>query len=229
MANVIVFVGSPGSGRNTQANILAERLGYFKISIGDLFLFHTAWGTEIGKRARSFFESGKLVPDEITIEMMRTSLRQQDYEGKQDVGIIVVGFPRNEEQATALDAILDDFGDTLVSVLHSEISDKAALERLTGRMVCDNCQTTYHKRYKPPKKSGQCDKCGGSLVQRSDDTEEVVKKRLSEYKEKTVPLLPRYKEKGLLIETNGERPIEKVTEDLLAALARREGQRLSSV
>jgi adenylate kinase len=185
------------------------------VASGDLFRENLKQGTELGILAKSYMDRGALVPDEVTIAMVKDRIAKPDCEK----GVILDGFPRTLEQAKALDEELKGVGKGIDKVLYIKVQDEELIRRLSGRWICRNCQASYHEVSRPPKKAGICDECGGELYQRSDDTVETACKRLEVYFEQTAPLIDYYKQKGVLVELNGEQPIEAVERDLVAALS----------
>lgn len=210
----LILLGAPGAGKGTQAVTLSKKLGLAHVATGDLFRKEQESGSELGKIAKSYMEKGQLVPDEITVKMLLGRISAPDCAK----GFILDGFPRTLEQAKALDKALEAQGNGIDSVLYMKVSTKELLRRLSGRWICRDCQTPYNIVEKPPKVKGRCDRCGGELYQRADDTEETAKKRLDVYFAQTMPLIEYYTKAGKLIEVNGEQSIEAVSKDILAAL-----------
>jgi len=212
----IVFLGAPGAGKGTQASIVAQKLGLAHIASGDLFRQAVEQGTELGIQAQSYMEKGKLVPDEVTIRMVLEHISALDCES----GIILDGFPRNLEQAKALDKALTEQNKSIDKVVFIKVSEEELLKRLSGRWICRNCQAPYHNISSPPMVEGRCDKCGGELYQRPDDTVETVKKRLEVYFAQTTPLIDYYSRGGKLLELDGEGSVDEVSERIISALQR---------
>lgn len=210
----IVFMGPPGAGKGTQAERIVERFGIPHISTGDAFRQAMQEGTPLGRKAQEYVDRGLLVPDEITNGIVRERLARPDCAK----GFLLDGYPRTPAQADALDEMLAATGRRLDHVINLKVDRGLLLARLTGRRICRSCGATYHVMFNPPRQEGVCDRCGGELYQRSDDTEEKVGTRLDEYHNKTAPLLDHYKAKGLLREVNGERDIEAVTAEIGAIL-----------
>ena len=206
----LLLMGPPGAGKGTQAVKLVEKFKIPQISTGDMFRAAVKAGTELGKKAKACMESGKLVPDEVTIGIVRERLSQDDCKG----GFILDGFPRNVEQAEALEKILDELNLKLTKVLNIHVPAADLIERAVGRRVCKNCGATYHVKFNAPKIENVCDNCGENLYQRADDNEETMKNRLSVYEESTRPLIDYYEKVGLYTEIDGRQPIDKVTEEL---------------
>lgn len=211
MAIFIVLMGPPGAGKGTQAEIISEKLSIPHISSGDLFRENFKNDTELGKKARAFMDSGKLVPDDITISMVAERLSRQDCKN----GALLDGFPRTPFQANELDKILKENGNAINCVPYIKVSDRDLLERLTGRWTCKAAGHIYHEKFNPPKNPGICDIDGSPLYQREDDKKETIEKRLAVFHEQTAPLVEYYREKNLLVEVDGTRPIEEVSETLL--------------
>lgn len=207
-------MGPPGAGKGTQAERIVEEFRIPHISTGDAFRSAMKEGTPLGKKAKEYVDQGLLVPDEITNGIVKERLQQDDCER----GFLLDGFPRTIPQAEALDQMLTELGRRIDHVINLKVDRHLLLARLTGRRICKSCGATYHVMFHPPKQEGVCDKCGGELYQRSDDTEEKVGTRLDEYVNKTAPLLDYYRGKGLLREVDGERPIEQVTADIFSLL-----------
>jgi adenylate kinase len=210
----IIFVGAPGSGKGTQAAAVAQKLNLVHISSGDLFREAVAKGTELGKKANSYLEKGELVPDEITIQMVLEKLSAPEVKK----GVLLDGFPRNLEQAEALDKALTKQGNGIDGVVHIMVSEDELTSRLSGRRVCRRCGAVYHVQDSPPRAEGKCDKCGGELYQRPDDNPQTIKNRLKVYSRETEPIIDYYRRRGRLLEVNGEGNIAEVTQRIVAAL-----------
>ena len=214
----IVLLGAPGSGKGTQAGAISERLGIAHVASGNLFREAQSRGDELGQQVKSYMEQGLLVPDEITVRVILERIAAPDCTR----GFILDGFPRTLEQAKALDRALGERGQAVDVVLSIEVSTEELVSRLSGRFICRDCQTPYHRVTSPPKVAGRCDRCGGELYQRPDDSPETVRKRIEVYFEQTAPLLDYYREAGKMVRViNGEGGIEEVGERAIAAL---EGQ-----
>jgi adenylate kinase len=207
-------MGPPGAGKGTQAERIVAEFGVPHISTGDAFRLAMKQGTPLGQKAKEYVDQGLLVPDEITNGIVRDRLALEDCQK----GFLLDGFPRTLEQAEALDAMLAEMGRTIDHVVNLKVDRGLLLARLTGRRICKSCGATYHVMFNPPKQEGVCDKCGGELYQRSDDTEAKVGTRLDEYISKTAPLLDYYAAKGVLCEVNGEKEIDEVTADIVSCL-----------
>ncbi|KYH33671.1 adenylate kinase [Neomoorella mulderi] len=212
----LVLLGPPGAGKGTQAGVISERLGVPHISTGDMFRRAIKEGTELGRQAEKYLQSGGLVPDAVTIGLVQERLSQPDCRQ----GFLLDGFPRTVAQAEALDAWLAGRKEKLDAVIDIEVPREELLERLTGRRVCRQCGATYHLQYNPPAEAGKCDVCGGELVQRADDTAATVSKRLDVYREQTAPLIAYYRQRGRLKEIDGSQDIAAVTRAIGTALGR---------
>ncbi|MCL5264317.1 MAG: adenylate kinase [Chloroflexi bacterium] len=210
----VILLGAPGAGKGTQAHTLVEKLHLAHVASGDLFREALKQGTELGLLAKSYMDRGALVPDEVTIAMIKERLAKPDC----DKGVILDGFPRTIEQAKALDDALKGMDKRIDKVLYIKVSNEELIRRLSGRWICRNCQASFHEISRPPKVTGKCDECGGELYQRSDDTVETARKRLEVYFQQTAPLIDYYSQKGILVEVNGEQEIQLVERDLLADL-----------
>ena len=210
----LLLMGPPGAGKGTQAVKLVEKFKIPQISTGDMFRAAVKAGTELGKKAKACMDAGTLVPDEVTIGIVRERLSKDDCKG----GFILDGFPRNVEQAKALEKILDELNLKLTKVLNIHVPAADLIERAVGRRVCKNCGATYHVKFNAPKIENVCDNCGENLYQRADDNEETMKNRLSVYEESTRPLIDYYEKVGLYTEIDGRQPIDKVTEELVSVL-----------
>jgi adenylate kinase len=214
MPTYIVLLGPPGVGKGTQAKLVAETTGLPHISSGDLFRENIKNETELGKLAQSFMNKGELVPDDVTIGMIRGRLSRLDCKD----GALLDGFPRTTVQAEALEKLLAEFGGKVNYVPYITASEVTLIERLSGRWTCKAQGHVYHEKHNPPKKSGVCDLDGSELYQRDDDKAETVTRRIQVYYAQTAPLITYYRERGLLSEINGARPIKEITADLLAVL-----------
>ena len=210
----LITLGPPGAGKGTQAAMLAERLGIPHVASGDLFREALKAETELGLMAKSYMHRGELVPDEVTIAMIREWLATQDCQK----GIILDGFPRTIEQAEALNQLLAEQGKVIDAALFIDASEDELVRRLSSRWTCRNCQAIYNVISSPPKEEGKCDICGGELYQRSDDAPETVRNRIGVYWEQTSPLIDYYRDEGLLITIKSEGGIEHVQERILEAL-----------
>jgi adenylate kinase len=214
MPTYIVLLGPPGAGKGTQAEILAEKLELPHISSGDIFRENLKNGTELGKLAQTFMSQGKLVPDDLTISMIRERFSRPDCAK----GAILDGFPRTPAQADALEIMLKDFGGQVNLVPFITAPTDALIERLTGRWTCRASGHIFHVSFNPPKQVGVCDIDGSELYQRDDDKPETVTNRIKVYQDQTAPLIDYYKQRGLLAEINGLAPVEQVSTELLSIL-----------
>lgn len=214
MALHVVLLGGPGAGKGTQAERLAHGLGLPHVSTGDLFRENLKNETELGKLARRYMESGGLVPDEVTVGMVRERLSRPDCAD----GAILDGFPRTIPQAEALDRLLADLGASVSIVPYIKVDPDVLLARLAGRWTCRACGAMYHQLFSPPKVEGVCDRCGGELYQRADDTPETQKRRIDVYFEQTAPLIEFYQARGLLAEVDGGPGIDEVQAALLRVI-----------
>lgn len=207
----LILIGPPGAGKGTQAAMLEETLGLKQVSSGDLFRENLKNETELGLLAKGYMERGELVPDDVTIGMVKERISRPDCSR----GAILDGFPRTLEQARALDTMLASQGSRISIVPMIDVSDEEVLDRLTARRVCRAQGHTYHLRYKPPKVEGVCDIDGSELYQRTDDSPETVRNRLFVYYKQTSPLIGYYFAKDLLVRVDGQRSMDDVHRDLL--------------
>ncbi len=202
----IILLGPPGAGKGTQAVRLSELYSIPHISTGDIFRENLKQGTELGVKAKEYMDKGLLVPDQVVIDIVADRLSREDCDG----GFILDGFPRTIAQADALGDVLAARGLALDHVLNFSVPDEVLVRRISGRRTCSRCDRNYHVEFDPPEVEGRCDSCGGELYQRDDDKEEAVRRRLEEYREKTEPLIQYYQERGLLVDIDGDRPMEEV-------------------
>jgi adenylate kinase len=214
MGTFVVLMGGPGAGKGTQAKRLQTALGIPQVATGDLFREHLQQETELGLLARKYMDAGELVPDEVTIGMVRHWLNYRDAAS----GAIFDGFPRTCPQAEALNALLDEEGEQVDVVLYIHVDREVLLQRLAGRWTCPVCGRVYHSLFNPPSEPGICDVDGAKLVQREDDTEETQRRRIEVYFAQTAPVLDFYRERGLMVEIDGEQSIGEVTADLIEAI-----------
>lgn len=214
MAAYLVLLGPPGVGKGTQAKILAEKTGLIHISSGELFRENIRNQTELGKLAQSFMNKGELVPDDVTIAMIRDRLSHPDC----TTGAILDGFPRTPVQADALERMLGDFKGQVDEVPFINSDEDVLIERLSSRWTCRAQGHIFNEKYSPPKIAGKCDVDGSELYQRDDDKPETLKRRIDVYLEQTAPLIAYYRERGKLIEVDGSQPIEQVTRTLVESL-----------
>ena len=209
----LVLLGPPGTGKGTQAKLIAEQLGLAHIATGDLFREAAQQGSELGRRAKAYMDRGELVPDEVTIEMLVERIQRPDAQQ----GVVFDGYPRTLQQAAALDGALARRGGAVALALHVRASDDEIVRRLGGRWLCTGCGEIYHEQARPPKQAGVCDACGGALGQRDDDKPEVVRRRL-ELQRPSQELLGHYRAQGKLIDIDGEQEMDAVTRGLLGAI-----------
>jgi adenylate kinase len=214
MAKYIILLGPPGAGKGTQADAISQKYGLVHISSGDLFRENIGAQTELGKMAKSYIDSGALVPDDVTIGMVRERLSRPDCKA----GALLDGFPRTPAQATVLNEILAGWGSKVDVVPYISVPANVLIERLSGRWVCRAEGHTYNEKSNPPKVAGKCDIDGSELYQREDDKPETVKNRIQVYSQQTAPLIDFYRKQGVLVEVDGTLSIEKVSEEMLAAI-----------
>lgn len=210
----IVFIGPPGVGKGTQAELVSERTGLPHISSGDLFRENIKNQTQLGKLAQSFMTKGELVPDSITISMVQDRLKESDCAN----GALLDGFPRTPKQADELEQILKTFNGKVNFVPYISAANQVLIDRLGGRLVCRENGHVFHIKNNPPKLEGVCDHDGSKLYTRDDDRVETIKHRIQVYLEQTMPLIEYYRNKGILVEIDGSRDIENVTNDILTAI-----------
>ncbi|KTT83948.1 adenylate kinase [Mammaliicoccus sciuri] len=210
----IILMGLPGAGKGTQASEIVKKYPIPHISTGDMFRKAIKEETNLGKEAKSYMDRGELVPDEVTIGIVRERLAEEDAKK----GFLLDGFPRTVEQADALNEILSDLNRKVDAVINIEVAEEELMNRLTGRRICEVCGTTYHLVFNPPKVEGVCDLDGGKLYQREDDNPETVANRLSVNVKQTKPLLDFYENQGVLKNIDGSRQIDNVTEDVIQIL-----------
>jgi adenylate kinase len=213
----VVFLGAPGVGKGTQAERVASRFRYPKISTGDILREAVRHKTPLGLQAKAAMDEGKLVPDSVVIGLVKEKLA----EPSTAAGFLLDGFPRTVKQAEELSAILGSKGQQLDRVVNFAVPREEVVRRLSGRRSCPACQAVFHVDSAPPKREGVCDRCDGVLAQRSDDRREAVEMRLSVYEEQTAPLIEYYRSRGLLSELDGSGPIDDVQRRLLGLLAER--------
>lgn len=209
----LILLGPPGTGKGTQAKLIADRLGALHVATGDLFRNAVKQGSELGARAKEYMDRGELVPDDVTIDMLFDRLDQPDAQS----GVIFDGFPRTLQQAVALDKALTGKGKAVDAALHITVPDDEIVRRLSGRWLCPNCGAIYQKQTQPPARAQLCDNCGNELQQREDDRPEVVRARL-EYQRPPKEMLEYYQGQNKLVGINGAHPPDDVTKDLLAAI-----------
>ncbi len=212
----IVLFGAPGSGKGTQAEYLKTELNLPHIATGDIFRANLKNETELGKLAKTYMDRGDLVPDDVTEAMIRDRIARPDIAQ----GFILDGFPRTLSQAEALTEIMTDLKRRLDAVLHIKVADEEIVRRLSGRLICRDCQTPYHLDFNPPTQEGICDKCSGELYRRDDDNPETVRSRLKTFKKQTAPLIEYYRQANLLIEIEGEGDINEINNITLTAITK---------
>jgi len=213
--NILIFLGPPGSGKGTQAKKLAEELKLPHIALGDILREEVRVESEIGKRAKEFMNAGKLVPDELTIELTRLRITKADC----GAGFILDGFPRSWQQAEALEQMLKEKKWEVGRVIYFRIPEEEVVERLADRRSCKDCGAVYHLKFNPPRGAGKCDLCGGELYQRADDNEETIRHRFEVYEQRTRPLIEQYIKAKKLLELDASKPIDAVYKDLLKVTA----------
>jgi adenylate kinase len=211
MAKFIVLLGPPGAGKGTQAAVVAKKLKIAHISSGNLFRENIDNRTELGLKAQSYIDSGQLVPDDLTIAMVKERISRSDC----GQGAILDGFPRTVEQAEALDKLLKENHERIEKVAFINVPEEVLVERLSGRWLCESEKHVYHLKFKPPIKTGICDVDGSSLHQRHDDERKTVERRIREYQQKTAPLIDYYRKAGKLLEIDGTMEIELVSKQIL--------------
>lgn len=210
----VVFLGPPGAGKGTQAEVICRQRGMEHISTGDMLRGAVEAGTPVGLRAKQYMEKGLLVPDEVVVDIVAERVSRNG-------GIksfILDGFPRNLNQAKALDKTLNSLKEKLDAVFYFAVLEETAIARLTGRWTCPGCGANYHQKYMPPQKTGICDKCGKALQQRPDDKVKTVEERLKVYKKQTASLISYYEKKGLLRKINADKEVREVYEEVAKAL-----------
>lgn len=212
----IVLLGAPGSGKGTQATMLQEKLGIPHISTGDIFRSNIKNGTELGKLAKSYIDKGQLVPDSLTIDIVKDRLMKDDCKN----GFILDGFPRTIPQAEYLKEALKNMKISLDAALNISVNDSEIIKRLSGRRVCPNCGMTYHLIYNPPKEEGICDGCKFDLIHRDDDKEETIVSRLKVYHEQTEPLIDFYHKESILLTVEGSKEVQDTSKSVLRALGK---------
>jgi adenylate kinase len=209
----LVLLGPPGAGKGTQARRLSDKLNAPQISTGELLRAEREKNTSLGQEADKFMKEGRLVPDDLVIEMIQKRLRKGDCQQ----GYILDGFPRNVAQAEAFDQVMDE-GCRVDVVINVDVEREEVIRRLSGRRQCSKCGENFHKTFHPPKRDNVCDRCGGELLQREDDREEVIRKRLDVYEKETRPLISYYQKKGILKNIKGTGSIEDIHHQILQSL-----------
>jgi adenylate kinase len=214
MPSYVVLLGPPGAGKGTQAQIVAQELNLAHVSSGDLFRENLKAETELGKLAKQYMDRGELVPDDVTIAMVKDRLSREDAAK----GALLDGFPRTPPQAEALAKMLAEMKAMVAVVPYISVPAEVLVDRLSGRWTCRAAGHVYHEKFNPPQQTGVCDVDGSELYQRDDDKAETVQNRIRVYMEQTSPLIEHYRKAGLLVEIDGTQAIEQVSEDLLAAI-----------
>jgi len=209
-------MGPPGAGKGTQAERLIREYGIPQISTGDMFRAAVKSGTPLGKEAKSYMDKGALVPDSVTVGIVKERLAQEDCKD----GWILDGFPRTTAQAASLDSILHEMGISLTAVLGINANREDLVKRVSGRLVCRKCSASFHRDFRPPKQQGVCDNCGGELYQRADDNEKTIRSRLAVYDEQTKPLIDYYKMSGCYVDIDGDQSMDEVFSDIKGSLAK---------
>ncbi|MGO5064318.1 adenylate kinase [Clostridium sporogenes] len=212
----VILLGPPGAGKGTQAKLISKKFSIPHISTGDIFRANIKEKTPLGIEAKRYIDNGQLVPDEVTIGIVKDRLTKDDC----DNGFLLDGFPRTVAQAEALDEFLKGINKDLDVALLTKVPEEFILERMTGRRVCTSCGASYHIRFNPPKVEGKCDICDNELIQRKDDTEATVKERLEVYSKQTYPLINYYKDNGIISEVDGTEAIDKVFGNISNILGR---------
>ena len=212
----LVIMGPPGAGKGTQAAMIANRFSIPHVSTGDIFRKNLKEGTPLGLKAKEYMNKGLLVPDETVVEIVKDRLSEEDCQK----GFLLDGFPRTVAQASVLDEVLGQMNMKIDNVINIEVPKEVLIERAVGRRVCKKCGATYHVKYKSPSRPGLCDECDGELIQRDDDKEETVVKRIEVYLEQTQPLIDYYAKRGLLVNIDGGQNITNVGEQIVKALER---------
>lgn len=206
----LIFLGPPGAGKGTQARMIQEKYSIPQISTGDLMRSEISSGSSLGERVKSYIESGGLVPDELTLNILLNRINKDDCKN----GYLLDGFPRTVGQAVALDKALAEKKSEISAVIALDVEDSELTSRLSDRRICKGCGDSYHLQFKKPRFAGKCDQCGGELYQRRDDSEEVIKNRLKTYHEQTAPLIDFYSQKKKLSKIHGKNKIEMIFSEI---------------
>lgn len=214
----IILLGPPGAGKGTLSNKIIDKKGAVQIATGDIFRYNISNETELGLKAKSYMDKGDLVPDELTIDLVWDAFDKHKDGSKEGKIILFDGFPRNIEQAKALDLGMEERNQKIDHVVYFNVDEEILIQRITGRRVCTNCGATFHVTNNPPKKEGICDKCGSELIQRNDDNKDTVKNRIDVYNAHTSVLIDYYKEKGILFSIDGTNSPDEVFEEFLDKL-----------
>jgi len=210
----LILLGPPGAGKGTQAEKIAKEFNIPHISTGDIFRANIKNETELGIKAKQYIDNGELVPDSVVVAIVEDRIKQDDTKN----GFLLDGFPRTENQALALDEVLNELGISLDAVINIKVDSQVLVSRITGRRICKDCGATYHIEFNPPAEEGVCDLCGGELYQRSDDNEDTVQNRIDVYNKQTAPLIEYYSKQDLIITIDGEQAIDKVFTDIVKKL-----------
>lgn len=216
----LILLGAPGAGKGTQAVNLSQELQIPHISTGDIFRANIREGTELGLKAKSYIDAGNLVPDELTVTIVKDRIQKDDCKN----GFMLDGFPRTIPQAESLEAALLSLDTKLDAVINLDVPDDVIVRRMAGRRVCKSCSRSFHVVTIPPKQEGICDSCGGQLIIRDDDKEETVLERLKTYNEKTAPLIGFYEARGLLLHFDGTKEISETTLEILEAIGKQDNK-----
>lgn len=206
----LIFLGPPGAGKGTQARMIQDKYSIPQISTGDLMRNEISSGSSLGNRLKSYIESGGLVPNELTLNILLNRIKQDDC----SKGFLLDGFPRNVDQAKELEKALEEMNTELTSVIAIEVEDNELVSRLADRRICKDCGDSYHLQFKKPSVDGKCDHCGGELYQRRDDSEEVIKNRLKVYHDQTAPLIDFYSAENKLYKINGKNKIDMIFSEI---------------
>lgn len=210
----LILLGPPGAGKGTQASAIVEKFNIPHISTGDIFRENISKETDLGKEVKNYIDKGLLVPDELTVSIVKDRLNKDDCKS----GFLLDGFPRTLVQGEYLNDTLKDMGISLDKVINIVVNKDVLVDRAIGRRICSKCGATYHIKFNPPKVENKCDVCDGDLYQRDDDTEETVNKRYSVYKEQTEPLIDYYTKQNLILNIDGEKSIKTISEDIINGL-----------
>jgi adenylate kinase len=217
----VILMGPQGSGKGTQSERVREQLHLASVATGELFRAAIKSDSSLGQQIKAIYDRGELVPDDVTVALVAErldELARAGREGGQVIGALYDGYPRTSAQAQALDTLLAQRGEKIDAVIAIDVPRAELIQRLSGRRLCSVCGKVYNVVSDPPARLGECDACGGALIQRADDTPDAVSKRLDLYERETAPLLDRYAERGVLISINGDRPIDEVTDAIVSAI-----------